>query len=332
MKYLDLFAGIGGFALGAYWAGWRFEEHYFSEVDKYATKVYRQRFPDAVPLGDIKKINTKTLANGNKRISRKQADEIRAGGHPVDNGGWVVTGGFPCQDISFAGKGAGIFGRKSNLWFEMWRIIGGLRPRVVIIENVGAITIRGLDTLLSSLAEIRYDCEWQDIRASDMGAPHKRERIWIVAYPEGQRRREEGQYSERSPERSTRGGEIPDTNKQHDDDGRSGAGEVCREQWEAAELSGSQDVANTMPRRCELSEREIQTGGDSIVNGNRWAVEPAICELVAGLPSGLDRYQGRTAVKSFERVNQLKCLGNSIVPQIAQILFEQIATIGKTVG
>jgi DNA (cytosine-5)-methyltransferase 1 len=163
--YLDLFAGIGGFALGAYWAGWRFDSHYFSEVDEYAIKVYRQRFPDAIPLGDIRDIQG------------------------LPSGEWIVTGGFPCQDISIAGKGAGIRGERSSLWFEMWRIIRDLQPRWVIIENVGAITFRGLSVVLNSLAEIGFDAEWQDIRASDVGAPHRRERIWIVAYPSEQRAR-----------------------------------------------------------------------------------------------------------------------------------------------
>ncbi len=258
MKYLDLFSGIGGFALGAYNAGWRFDEHYFSEVDKYAKKVYRQRFPDAIPLGDIKKINTKTLANGNKRIGHKQADEIRAGRDPADNGDWFITGGFPCQDISFAGKAAGIFGRKSSLWFEMWRIIRSLRPRVVIIENVGAITIRGLDTLLSSLAAIRYDAEWQDIRAVDMGAPHRRERIWIVAYPVN------GGPQDRWPEGFEKAFHERDENLRPETE------ELCR---------------------------------------SRWPAEPAVGRVAHGIP---------------KRVDRLKCLGNSIVPQIAELLFRQI--------
>ena len=318
MKYLDLFSGLGGFALGAYNAGWRFDEHYFSEVDKYAIEVYRRRFPDAIPLGDIKKINTETLANGNKRISRKQANEIRAGGHPVDNGGWVVTGGFPCQDISFAGKGAGIFGRKSNLWFEMWRIIGGLRPRVVIIENVGAITIRGLDTLLSSLAAIRYDAEWQDIRAEDMGAPHERKRIWIVAYPEGQRRGETGQYSERSPKRPPGGSEIPDTNKQHDDNGGYGTGEVCRERREKAELPGSQDVSDTnFPGLQERNGGKSRKTFPASELSDWWPAEPAVGRVVDGLP---------------HRVDRIRCLGDSIVPQIAELLFRQILASGYLNG
>jgi len=162
MKYfLDLFSGIGGFALGAYWAGLKFDEHYFSEVDDYAIRVYKQRFPDAIGLGDIRKIR----------------------GQDLPKGDWITCGGFPCQDISVAGKGAGLAGERSGLWFEYARLIGEVRPRYAIMENVGALSFRGLDTVLGSLAEIGYDAEWCDIRASDVGAPHKRERLWIVGYP-----------------------------------------------------------------------------------------------------------------------------------------------------
>jgi len=210
MNYLDLFSGIGGFALGAYWAGMHFEKHYFSEVDKYCVELYQKRFPDAIPLGDIREINCEELADTVSIRQRQSAEQANAGGEggttrmglEVSDSGrelgessarmdWIITGGFPCQDISISGKGAGIRGERSGLWFEMHRVIRELRPRYVIAENVGALTHRGLDTVLSSLAEIGYDAEWQDIRAEDVGAPHRRERIWIIAYPngEGERRR-----------------------------------------------------------------------------------------------------------------------------------------------
>jgi DNA (cytosine-5)-methyltransferase 1 len=161
MNYLDLFHGIGGFALGAYWAGMKFENHYCSDIEPYAQELYKLRFPESIQLGDITKIDTSKLPAGD----------------------WIISGGFPCQDISIAGKGAGIHGTRSGLWFKYWRIINDLRPRFAIMENVGMLVHRGLREVLGSLAEIGYNAEWQDIRASDMGAPHRRERIWIVAYP-----------------------------------------------------------------------------------------------------------------------------------------------------
>ena len=95
----------------------------------------------------------------------------------------IVFGGFPCQDISVAGKGKGIKeGTRSGLWFEMHRIIGEVRPPLVFLENVSAITRRGLDTVTASLAEAGYDCRWCDVRASDVGARHRRERWFCLAY------------------------------------------------------------------------------------------------------------------------------------------------------
>ena len=163
--FLDLFSGIGGFALGAHWAGLKFDKHYFSEVDEYAIKVYKKRFPEAITVGDINSIRFADLPKGR----------------------WLVAGGFPCQDISAAGRGEGLAGSRSNLWFAMQRAVRNLRPSFVVIENVGALVRQGLETVLFTLAKIGYDAEWQDIRASDVGAPHKRERIWIVAYPKCER-------------------------------------------------------------------------------------------------------------------------------------------------
>lgn len=95
----------------------------------------------------------------------------------------ILSGGFPCQDISNAGKRAGIDGERSGLWSEYARIICELRPRYVVVENVAALLGRGMERVLGDLAACGYDAEWQSIRASDVGAPHRRERIWILAYP-----------------------------------------------------------------------------------------------------------------------------------------------------
>jgi DNA (cytosine-5)-methyltransferase 1 len=249
MNYLDLFSGIGGFALGAYWAGWRFDEHYFSEVDDYAIQFYQRRFPDAINLGDIREIVANTKS--------KQRE-------------WIVTGGFPCQDISCAGKGAGLEGGRSGLWFAMRDVIGLLRPRYCIIENVGAITSRGLDVVLGNLAEIGYDAEWQDIRASDVGAPHRRERIWIVAYPNN----------------ATTARQREDSGKIHTKS-KSERFNIC---------SGAR-----------LRKRE--QGNGRFCN---WSVEPDVGRVAHGIP---------------KRVDRLKGLGNSIVPQIAELLFRKIAEV-----
>ncbi|MCP4153037.1 MAG: DNA (cytosine-5-)-methyltransferase [bacterium] len=175
---LHLFSGIGGFSLGAEWAGMEFENHFFSEIDPYAIKVYLKNFPDAINLGDITKID-------GKELKEKYGDN------------WILTGGFPCQDISGAGKGEGITGERSILWFDYRRLIRDLRPRFAIVENVGMFVRRGLREVLGSLAEIGYNAVWQDIRAEDMGAPHKRERFIVVTYPSESGRESRIQDTER---------------------------------------------------------------------------------------------------------------------------------------
>jgi DNA (cytosine-5)-methyltransferase 1 len=238
--FLDLFSGIGGFAKGAHDAGLRFDRHFFSEIDSYASKVYRLRLPEAEALGDIKAIRGETLPEGD----------------------WIIAGGFPCQDISVAGKGAGLDGARSGLWYEYARLIGKLRPKYAIMENVGAITFRGLDAVLGSLAEIGYDAEWQDIRASDVGAPHKRERIWIVAYP------------------------------------------GCKH----GKTRNAEELAASEEKRLlsTVSDKSISTGQDRFSR----ASAPGVNGMAHGIPCQMDR---------------LKCLGNSIVPQIARLIFSQSA-------
>jgi DNA (cytosine-5)-methyltransferase 1 len=270
MKYfLDLFSGIGGFALGAYWAGLRFDGHYFSEIDEYAINVYQKRFPDAVGLGSI--------------------ESVRGGQLP--KGEWIIAGGFPCQDISFAGKGAGLDGERSGLWFEYARLISEIRPRYAVMENVGALTVRGLDRVLGSLLEIGYDAEWQDIRASDVGAPHRRERIWIVAYPmvntnSERREKQLDGFTKRS---------------------RNIDGENRREN--VADASDSGNVRRD--GELEPVEREMRELGRSAQDGCRewWSVEPDVGRVAHGIPA---------------RVDRLKCLGNSIVPDIARRIFEEL--------
>lgn len=321
--YLDLFSGIGGFALGAYWAGMRFEKHYFSEVEPYAVKLYQKRFPDAIPLGDIRGIDCEKLANSkNNRYTQRQdieSERPETGQKRSDMGSksvgcnreWIITGGFPCQDISTAGKGAGIRGSRSGLWFEMLRVIRGIRPKYVIAENVGALTIRGMDAVLGSLAEAGYDAEWQAIRAEDMGAPHRRERIWIIAYPSD---RGQMAYSEVGANRR-----VDRNNKRTREENWEGKSEP----FSSCELS-AEEVAHTScqclngsgaTRPAGRIESTNSGGGRDArrvlrENGrNAWFVEPDVGRLAYGIPHRVDRLRG---------------LGNAIVPQIAEMLFRQI--------
>lgn len=155
----DLFTGIGGTCLGFSRAGiqtlWQVEKNPFCQ------QILAKNFPKIRRYADVKEVGKHNL-------------------EPVD----IISGGFPCQDISHAGKQAGIReGTRSGLWIEFHRIIRELRPKYALVENVGNILKNGLDRVLGDLAEIGYDAEWTCIRACRMGAPHRRERIFIVAYP-----------------------------------------------------------------------------------------------------------------------------------------------------
>ncbi len=162
MKVGSLFAGIGGFDLGLERAG--FEIAWQVEIDEWCQRVLAKHWPHVQRYGDIQSVDWGTV-------------------EPVD----VLCGGFPCQDISLAGKGAGLAGERSGLWFEYAKAIEALTPRYVIIENVAALRSRGLDQVLGALAALGYDAEWHCIPASAVGAPHRRDRVWIVAYPIGSR-------------------------------------------------------------------------------------------------------------------------------------------------
>ena len=163
MKHLDLFSGIGGFALAARNVGW--ETVGFSEIDLHCCQILKRHWPDVPNYGDIRNINGYAFKG------------------PVE----LITGGFPCQDISVAGRGAGITGARSGLWSHMHRLISEIRPRFALMENVAALLGRGMGRVTGDLAEIGYDAEWEIISAASIGANHQRDRAYILAYPGGKR-------------------------------------------------------------------------------------------------------------------------------------------------
>lgn len=167
-KLLDLFSGIGGFSLGLERSG-GFETVAFCEIDPFARKLLAKHWPGTPIYDDIRTLS---------------AERLRSDGIAPN----AIAGGFPCQDLSLAGNGAGLEGSRSGLWFEYLRLIDELRPKIVAVENVAALVNRGLGTVLGGLAGLRYDAEWRRIPASEAGAPHYRDRIWLVAYPSGTRR------------------------------------------------------------------------------------------------------------------------------------------------
>lgn len=179
LKVLDLFAGIGGFSLGLEKTN-LYETSAFCEWDEAARKVLKKHWPKVHIFGDIKnvvgyegyasEVYYKSGARGGLYdliLSRK-----------VD----ILTGGFPCQDISNSGSKKGLEGERSGYWFEYLRLISEIKPKGIIIENVSALRTRGLETVLQGLNQVGYDAEWHCIPASATGAPHERDRLFIIAY------------------------------------------------------------------------------------------------------------------------------------------------------
>lgn len=157
MTHGSLFSGIEGFGLGAAFAG--IKTIWSCEFEEYQTKVIKKNF-------------------GNDHYINRDIRTYRNPEH-VD----IISGGFPCQDISIAGKGVGITGERSGLWSEMFRIIRDVRPLYVIIENSPMLLVRGFEKVLCNLSEIGYNAEWQCLSGTDFGIQQNRERLYCIAYP-----------------------------------------------------------------------------------------------------------------------------------------------------
>ena len=270
MYELALFAGAGGGILGGHLLGWR--TVCAVERDAYAAAVLAQRQNDKII----------------------PAFPIWSDVCSFDGGPWrglvdVISGGFPCQDISAAGKGAGITGERSGLWKEFARIIGEVRPAFAFIENSPMLTKRGLSTVLEDLAALGYDAEWLVLGARDCGAPHKRERIWVLAYSNKagfQNRVEKALGQEKRDKEPKR---LCSSNPRDDLAYSNKEGNVRR--------IGELGVAET-----EHDNRGSATDGV----GAWWAAEPAL---------------GRVADGVAHRVDRLSALGNGQVPVVAATAF-----------
>ena len=297
MRMLDLFSGIGGFALAAEWT-WQDELDIvgFCEIEKYAQKVLQKNFPGVPIHKDITKLNGKDFKN-------------------ID----LITGGFPCQDISIAGKGEGITGSRSGLWTEMCRIISEVRPRYAIIENVPMLIHRGLERVLCDLTEIGYDCEWQIIGADDIGAWHRRKRIWIVAYSNTDSIRCLHRGNEKQ---STKGwvNALGQSSEICEDVSNTDSTPAEYEIQTGRNLPTSlyKDVPNTIGKRSQGLVRrpqESQRSNEQIGFQSRarkrnwWNIEPNVGRVANGIP---------------KRVDRLKGLGNAIVPQVAYEIMRRI--------
>jgi len=283
-----------------------------SEIDSYASAVLRKHWPHVPNHGDIRTITAASVERPD-----------------------VLCGGFPCQDISNAGKRAGIDGERSGLWSEYARVIGELRPRYVIVENVSALLGRGLERVLGDLAALGFDAEWHCIPASAVGAPHRRDRLWIVANANDAGLAEFGIGGLRQQERAQRRMDI---------DRRD-----CRPPRAVPAADEATDVAYANKPRLERRLRESlrERAGERAVGTSRAYVADAGCEQArAGETTGLNytpewgeatadagerackcrrpwRVEpnvGRVANGVPSRVDRLRCLGNAIVPQIAEII------------
>ena len=165
MNHLDLFSGIGGFSLGMERAG--FNTVAMCEIEEDQRKVLKKHWKDIPIYCDVREITDEKL----------RADGITG----ID----VITGGFPCTDISIGGKGEGIHGEKSSLWFAYLKVIASVRPRYAIVENVSALLGRGLSTVLGGLAEVGYDACWTMFDSKYFGKPQRRRRVYILAVRDG---------------------------------------------------------------------------------------------------------------------------------------------------
>jgi DNA (cytosine-5)-methyltransferase 1 len=238
---LDLFSGIGGITLALQeWV----RPIVYCENDRYAQAVLLSRMQEALlpraPIWD----DVSTL--------RGLAIESQ-----VD----IVYGGFPCQDLSVAGLGKGLEGERSGLFFEIMRLADELRPSFIFLENVSGIVARGLDRVTAEITKRGYDCRWTHVAAKEMGAPHKRERWFLLAHPKRIRPQGQGQY------------ERPVHSEEN---------QIRETSWP---LNGGQTLQD------------------------EWDFEPDVGRVANGIPN---------------RVERLKCLGNSVVPIQAREAFKRL--------
>ena len=223
----------------------------------------------------------------------------------------VVSGGFPCQDISTAGGGAGISGSRSGLWSEMARIIGEVRPRYAFVENSPMLTSRGLGTVLGDLAAMGFDARWGVISAADVGAPHLRERIWIVAHNNSESQSTKPIHAEQvckfhmadADQQHRRGkSQQSDNNfgKKIYDEFSGGGSEMADAKIERLQGGGAEN---------HTERREIKNGSTFFQCGiaRKWPIEPDV---------------GRVANGVAARVDRLKAIGNGQVPRVAATAFK----------
>ena len=284
MRILDLFSGIGGFSLGLERAG--METVAFCEFDKKAQLVLKKHWPKIPIYDDVGELNGEKL----KHL------------YPID----LICGGFPCQPFSVAGKRKGKEDDR-HLWPEYFRLIQEIRPRWVIGENVSGLINMGLDQVLSDLESASYSCQTLVIPACAVNAPHRRDRVWIIAHAEScDDRKQDGQADTRGKDECGRETEV-----------WLKPGGSCEA---LAHTSGKGLQGNERIRSNEGQDRVRAKGADGTTpkcgndgtGGGWWATEPSVGRVAHGVP---------------KRVDRLKQLGNAVVPQIVEQIGRAIMEI-----
>lgn len=288
MKILDTFAGIGGFSYAAEKLIGGFETTQFIEIDPFCQKVLKKHWPHVPIHDDIRTFTAKPR-------------EYQ-----------VITGGFPCQDISVAGLQKGITEEtRSGLFFELMRVIRMVRPQYVVLENVAAILNRGLDIVLKELSEAGYDAEWSVIPASSVGACHQRSRWWLVAYSNdnGLPSTEECRLYDKASDRTQEG------QNQSCQSERSSEPSSSRAIQSSTEFTNS--YSKGMERRKFTINEKLQKTGFTW-QSNTPHLSPEWRKYVS--KSVLCR--GDDGLRN--RVDRLRSLGNSVVPQCAAIPLQRV--------
>ena len=327
MKILDTFAGIGGFSYAAEKLIGGFETTQFIEIDPFCQKVLKKHWPHVPIHDDIRTFTAKPFQYQ------------------------VICGGFPCQDISVAGLQKGITEEtRSGLFFELMRVIRMVRPQYVVLENVAAIINRGLDIVLRELYEAGYDAEWAVISASSLGACHQRSRFWLVAYPKSQSSNGSKLKSSVNKKSSiSKLGNSSITITDTDNNGLPSA-EKCGFNGEASDRTQKGQNQSCQFERSSKpsSSRTIQSSTEFTTSYSK-GMERRKFTINEKMQKTGFTWQSNTPHLSPEwrkyvsksvlcrgddglrnRVDRLKALGNSVVPQVAAIPLQRVKDLYAT--
>lgn len=287
LRVLDLFSGIGGFSLGLERTG-GFETVAFCEIEDYPRRVLAKHWPDTPCHDDVRTLKAEPGC----------AD--------------VVCGGFPCQDVSRAGKRAGLSGERSGLYRELVRTIRVVQPKYAIVENVAALLGDGMGTVLGDLAESGFNLEWDCVPAQALGAPHERDRVWIIAHANCERCGEAGGFRHRPVEVPSGGTEAPEpANAESVGCGQGGPRrppDSFARVRDAARWNAAYPASAGLEGRfqSEASRKALAVPACGYSNPWRaWTDEPEISRVDDGFPHWVD---------------STRATGNTVVPQIPELI------------